>query len=64
MDSLDRGGRMMKTIAKVMEFIGLFILLCGAGAMDNEVSVVIPIAMLITGMAIIFSGVAAEGQMR
>ena len=52
----------MKTIAKIMEILGVVIVFIGLGCMDSELFV-IPIAMLITGGAVSFAGLSVEGSL-
>lgn len=49
----------MKITAKIMEFIGVFLLFIGGGTMDSA-SMIVPMAMAFTGMALAFAGVSLE----
>lgn len=51
----------MKIIAKIMKFIGVFLTFAGLAGMDSDL-IVIPIAALITGMAIAYAGLTVEGS--
>lgn len=52
---------MMKKVAKIMEILGILLLFVGGGSMDSA-SIVLPIVMAFSGLAIAFSGAALEEQ--
>lgn len=49
----------MKKVFKVVMGIGFFMLLCGAGGMDSE-SVIVPLIMAFSGLAIFVTGAYME----
>lgn len=53
--SMDRRGRMMKILGKVMMGVGVVAVLFGGGGMDSQ-SLLVPIMMVILGVGLIYAG--------
>ena len=49
----------MKRVAKIMEFVGIFLVFVGGGAMDSEV-ILVPAVMAFLGIAIAYMGARIE----
>ena len=49
---------MMKKLAKIMEFIGIFCFFLGGGAMDEPSAAAF--VLILAGMGIVFSGLSIE----
>lgn len=50
---------MMKKMAKIMEFLGIFCFFLGGGAMDEPSATAL--VLILAGMGIAFSGLSIEG---
>ena len=58
---VDKGGRIMKVLARVMSSIGFVLILLGGAGMDSA-SLVMPIVMILVGIVMMWNGMALEGE--